>query len=181
MDKAAAIESLTRQVQAASVPVYMTSKAEIVDFYRTTFGHRDWTHAAAEKLSGSSDVYSKEYRAAIRQFQGGREDKEARKGPIRARFQELGKQLPPKMLKPPPGGYKVSFNGHVKISGGRKKKTGAMRGDGWAKASFTRQVTGAAAQDLLLNGGFGPVFTTYFDNFPQNPVADYQVGSISVS
>lgn len=172
-------ERLERAVHNAHTPIFRESKADIIEHYKDTYG-RNWTSKIAAAVSGTSDTKSKEYKAAIRQFQAGRDEKAPRQKGILDKFKNLGKSLPPIGKRPPKNGFKVTFQGKVKISEGRKDKKGRQRGDGWARANFSIDITGNNAIQFAHNPTYGQVFTDYFTNFQDMPVTDFQVYSIVV-
>jgi hypothetical protein len=158
---------------------YMTTKAEVVEYYREQHGV-NWTSYAAADLAGTTDRKSLAYKSAIRQFQGGRADREAKTADVKAKFAELGKQLPPTGKKPPTS-VKVTFSGRVKVSEGRRKgqkgdKNRPLRGDGWSRFSTTQTLTGADA----LDPSFFALFSEYFTNFDENPVTDYEISGMDI-
>lgn len=156
---------LERAVQSASVPVFMSSKADIIEHYKDTYGAKNWTSEIAKALSGTTDKKSKEYKAAIRQFQGGREHKESRKSADK--FRDLGRTLPPIGKRKPRKGYRFHVSGYVLIS------------ETWVKVNFSRDITGAAAAKLSVDPSFDEIWQAYFDNFEQHPVEDFDIASIT--
>lgn len=75
-------------------PVYMTGKAEIVEYYKDTYGQK-WTHKIAEALHGSIKNKQGEdvsIRNIQRRFQGERATKG--EGRSSVSYRNLGKELP---------------------------------------------------------------------------------------
>lgn len=175
---------LNAAVDAAMEPVFLSTKADIIDYLKDTYGSK-WTGHAAALLSGTTDTKSKAYKHAQRNFQAERLASTPRTAKQKAKWVDFGKKLPPIGKRLPKKGFKVSVNGSLKVSEGRKrtkkgKKGGKMRGDGWAKASFQVKITGTNAVDFANNPNYGQVFAEYFTNFPSNPVTDFTISSLNV-
>lgn len=71
-------------------PIFRTSKAEIVDYYKDTYKGK-WASQAAKDLSGTTDTKSRDYKSARRNFEGSRISQEGKT----AKWREFGKTLPP--------------------------------------------------------------------------------------
>lgn len=171
---------LESQVERASVPVYLSTKSDIVDYAKDNFG-ANWATRLAELTSGSTDHKSRAYKSARRNFEGGRENTQPRSSKDKAKWVGIGKQLPPIGKKPPKNGYKVTFNGKVKVSSGRRNNRGQLRRDGgWAKANFSVTISGNDAYDMMQSPSFEPVFSEYFTNFDSNPVTEFQMDALHV-
>lgn len=135
---------LISKVHEKSNPVFMKSKSEIIDYYRDTYG-KNWTSKAAEKLSGTTDKRSHEYKAAIRQFQGSRINQA---GPqLAPKFESVGKQLPPSSYTPK--GNMIS----VTVSGSQADGKGGSR-----SRSFSTTLTGSDAYAFVNKPSFREFF-----------------------
>lgn len=127
---------LVGKVHEKATPVFLTSKSDIAEHYREQYGSKKWTSEAAKALSGTSDKNSKEYKAAIRQFQGSRLQQA---GKILApRFEQVGQHLPP-------SGYIPKDNQiTVTVTGNQADGKGGSR-----ERSFTVKLTGSDAHDFV--------------------------------
>lgn len=172
-------EQLSERVQGVYEPVYMTSRSAVLDYYQDTYG-TSWKSHAAAAISGTTDKKSRAYKSASRQFQmNTKTGQERYKGEkvtsaTRAKYEAIGKTLPP-IGKRPPKKIKVTFVGRVKVSEGRKKKNGQQRGDGWANAKFSVTLQGSD----VLAPTFDAVFSDYFVR-DSNPVTDFDVTAIHI-
>ncbi len=143
------LDSLTEQIHEASIPNYLQTKGEIVEYYKDTYG-ANWASQAARDLSGESS--GKAYKNARRNFEGGRESSVPRSAKDKAKWAEFGKRLPPTSYNPPEGGYVVTFAGSILIAG-----------EYCEYRSFTRTITGDAAASLAIEASWSPIFDAYFE------------------
>lgn len=145
-------EILQAQVRAASVPIYMTSYTEISEYLQEQKGSRGWKGALAQALSGSPTRSAKgqtekqflAYKAARRAIE--RVESGQHKGfgkQYAGKFAEIGKQLPPIGLKPPPGGYNVWFRMDIKISQAWYTRAKTVRIRGYDAYQFSQNPTDA--------------------------------------
>ncbi len=181
---------LNGKVASANEPVYMNTKADIIDYYRDHYpatGKGSWKQEIIKNLLPFTPQTGKDpAKNLAKRFDPQRRDNLEPKNA--GQYAALGKTLPPIGVKPPKKGFKVTFNGRVKVSEGRRKTKGKgkkgmkgeMRGDGWTNASFSVKITGADALDFAENPNFDIVFAQYFNNFETNPVTDFSISSISV-
>jgi hypothetical protein len=102
-------DMLANVVRNASEPVFMNSKSQLVEYYKDQYG-KNWTGHIASALAGTSDKKSKEYKSAIRHFQGDRLAKEGKKSG--GMWKSLGEKLPPVGLKPKDGSISVTVRGN---------------------------------------------------------------------
>jgi len=172
-------EELTELVNAKLDNVYMSTKGEYVEYFRDRYG-QNWTPYAAAFFAGTGDKKSLAYKSSIRQFQGGRADRPATTSDVKARFAQLGKQLPP-VGKRPPAKIKITASGRLKVSEGRRKgqkgdRNRPMRGDGWSRFSTSQVLTGSDA----IAPTFDAFFTDYFTNFDENPVTDFEITGLDI-
>lgn len=180
MDKKEALADLNRKVEKAS-EVHMTSKAEIVTYYQDTYGMKSWK----QKLIHDLLPFTKQTGKNPAHNLAKRFDPQRLANPElrnKKEYEALGKTLPSIGTRLPKGGYKVTFSGKVKVSEGRKKSNGKMRGDGWAKANFTETISGKQASDLFINRDFDPVFDKYWSRIghDQHPVTDFVAYEVRV-
>lgn len=121
----------------------MTSKADIVEYYKDTYGQK-WTRAIAESLHGSvknrngEDVSIKNIQ---RRFQGDRLEKEMSKRD-KGLYEQVGKELPPVGKKLENNTITVTVVG---TQGGRTR-------------SWTATFTGADAYDFADNPDYRTIF-----------------------
>jgi len=120
---------------------FMTTKSELVDFYKDTYGAKAWTSHAAMDLAGTSDKKSKEYKSAIRNFQGDR----ITKGETAPRWQTVGQNLPPIR----------ESNITLTVTGKQGNRT----------RSFTTTLTGPAADAFVDDPDYQDLFDTYVPEF----------------
>lgn len=142
---------LIQQVNNARVPVYMTTKHEIVEYYRDTYGEtgkghgKPWKQAIVHELALITGMKPKSLEKRFEKRLDSPEKKNA------SQYGALGKRLPPKGYKPPRGGYEVTFSGGILIS-----RTCVHR-------SFTRRITGTDAVYLTHNPEYATIFNAYFE------------------
>ena len=162
-------EILQAQVREASVPIYMTSYAEISEYLQEQKGQRGWVGALAQMLSGSPTRSAKgqtekqflEYKAArraIERIESGQHQGFGEK--YAGKFPEIGKQLPPIGLKPPPGGYNVWFSMDIWIS------------RAWYTRSKTVRITGYDAYQFFQAPSDADITAAYFALSGQDDMAE---------
>jgi hypothetical protein len=179
------MSDLTEGVRSAHAnPVYMSSKADIVEHYKQTYG-KNWTSHAAQALSGTSDKHSKEYSRAIRQFQGSRLQQAGAK--LAPKFEGVGKQLPPSSYTPKENSITVTVKGTQ--AGGSYKRNAAgqqvWRSSGTREREFTTTFSGPDAYQFVNS----PSLRTFFKSmgYPDDVIeqigddGDYGVEVTSVS
>lgn len=118
-------------VEAASTPNFINNKADYIEHFKDLHGTK-WTGKAAAHLAGTTDTKSKEYRAAIRQFQGDRLAKSPTKGAVKEHYKQAGEKLPPVSRSPKGGEVTLHIKGNQKTGkGGTRERniTVKMRGD----------------------------------------------------
>jgi hypothetical protein len=98
---------LQAAVALASIPVFMSSKSELMSYYHDHYG-KHWKSQIASDLSGTPDKKSRAYQSAIRNFQG---DRLAKEGRDKTRWQALGEKLPPMSLKPKDNQITITIQG----------------------------------------------------------------------
>lgn len=148
----AEIDDLIQQVYDASVPNYMTSKGEVWDYFLER-NNGDRTKAASEAgraLSGESSGST--YKNARRNFEARGEKPIAGLKGSTPKWHAFGMTLPPVSYSPPENGYEVTFAGSILING-----------EYCEYRSFTRTITGEAAEQLARDPGWSPIFDTYFE------------------
>jgi hypothetical protein len=115
-------ERLKEQVDAISTPIYMTTKAEIVDYYKDTQG-KGWKQAIVKDLSAITGMKTKNLE---RRFDPSRlQNVEKRNA---AQYAALGKQLPPK-------GRRLPSNIRIKVKGQSDPSPKRKRGGKWVGES----------------------------------------------
>lgn len=137
---------------SVSNPVYMGSKAEMVDALKDKYG-KSWTSHAASIISNNAPKGSTEYKSAMRHFQGERLNKEftsrsAGKG------ERLAKSLPPVGYTPKSDSITVTLKGTQKANnrGGTRERT------------FTATFSGADAVKFVNNPSAREIFRQHFIN-----------------
>ncbi len=133
-------------VNRNSEPVYLTSKADIIDYYKDKFGEKAWKSELVQSISGSTDKKSKEYRSAIRDFQGDRLEKPGKPG----RYEAIGQQLPP--VSRTPNGSSIT----VTVEGEQANGRGGTR-----HRSITATFTGSDAYDFVNNPSFDKIYERF--------------------
>jgi hypothetical protein len=159
---------LREQVNAASDERYMSGKHEIVDHYQDTYG-KAWKQQIVKDLAPITGIKPKNLE---RRFDPSRLQQVPRTAKAKEEYAALGRRLPPQKT-PPSGGYKVTGKGQLKISEGSTKKRGSRPRNRYEKFSFTINISGAEAQELLQNPNFDTVFLGYFENHDSNPVTEF--------
>jgi hypothetical protein len=104
-------QTLREQIEALQWPIHMTSKAQIVEYYRDMRGRR-WKQDIVHDLAPIANKKSKNLE---KRFDPQRlEHVEKRNA---GQYRELGRQLPPIGLGHPKA-YRVEFSGMIRISEG---------------------------------------------------------------
>ncbi len=107
-------QEIINQVIAASTPIYASTKAEVVDYYRKEYP-RGWQAALSRDLA---DLTGGNARNINRRFNPDRINQSPRPGSKQAQeYQDLGQQLELTIgYKPPDDGVEITFQGEIKIS-----------------------------------------------------------------
>ncbi len=150
-------EKLISGVRSAHAnPNYIKNKAEYVEYYRDTYG-KNWTSKAAEKLSGTTDKKSLEYKRAIRQFQGERINQAGTR--LAPKFEAVGKELPPSSYTPKSDTFKVTVHGTQAGGEYRRNAKGENRwvSTGTRDRTFTATFSGPDAYQFVNNPTLGDV------------------------
>ncbi|SRR6266567_1463571 len=137
---------LKEKVDAANVPIFLTSKADIVEYYRDTRGAR-WKQDIIHDMMG---ITGKKYATIEKRFDKQRLDAPERKNA--GEYKELGEKLPPIGHRPPANGYKVSFTIDFKFS----EKCGWIR-------TKTITISGPDARSFAEDPDIFTVALTYFE------------------
>lgn len=138
---------LISQVQSASIPVYRTTKDEIVEAFQEDYGRR-WRGPLVQELHIITGM--KEHNLQ-RRFDPTRLHTAPKSAKVKAEYRQLGEKLPPKEYKAPPGGYRIFFSGKILIAGEYCE---------WRTFSIT--ITGEAADELAAQASWGTIFDAYF-------------------
>ena len=150
-------ETLAGQVRNASLPVYMQTKAEIVQYYQQEQGEghiKSWRQAIVHELADITGMAPKNLE---RRFDSGEKGGENRLARVprtareKAQYAELGRKLPPKDYKAPENGYEVTFTLDIKISA----KCGNIRGP------YTVYIEGEDAEEFAKDPSFEMVLAYY--------------------
>jgi hypothetical protein len=108
-------DMLRTAINSATMPIYATQKADIVEYYQEKYG-KNWTVQAALDLSGAPKG-STAYKSAQRHFQGSRLNAQPKTAKAQAaaaeRYKTLGEKLPPigRTLKPGRDSITVTVRG----------------------------------------------------------------------
>ncbi len=160
-DKQLLIDAVAKKTD----PIYLQSRAEIVDYYRDTYtGAKtdskgrttyEWKAKLAEALSGTSDRKSRAYKSASRQFQMDKRTGQERylgkqTAASKERYESVGKSLGPTGRKLKDGQITITMNGTV---AGRK---GTQR-----QRSVTVTLKGPAAQAFVDDPTYDPLWDEY--------------------
>jgi hypothetical protein len=156
-------EQLNEAIQASSFQYrQMTSKAEIVDYYKATYpgkGSGGWRDMLARDLSAMTGT---KYNTIRRQFDPSRINNAPVKGSKNEQgFRTVGKQLPPVKEPKNTSGKKakVSFDGMVCIPSGKKGKSGKVQED--CRERHFSATLNASQASKMKQGNFGPIFDAY--------------------
>lgn len=154
-------------IERQTVPTYLSRKADIIEHYRDTYGEKTWKSHLAQDMSGSTDKRSKEYRSAMRHFQG---DRLAKEGRDKSRWEALGQTLPSTGRVPTNG--TLTFT----VTGTQHDPYGGLR-----DRTITWTMKGASAFDFANN----PNWIDFWDDYDVDPdlmeEGDYEmeVGSVA--
>jgi hypothetical protein len=136
-------------IERQTTPTYVRSKADIIEHYRDTYGEKDWKSHLASDLAGTTDKKSKEYKSAIRHFQGDRLEKAAGRSAA-PRFEAVGKQLPPVSVTPKDGTLTFTVGGSQSDPyGGHRNRT------------INHSMTGTTAYDFANNPNWQDFWEDY--------------------
>lgn len=108
----AADESLFAQIAACSTPIYLSEKAQIIDYFQDRYSD-EWKSELVDALSDVSDLKRS---SLMRRFQGGREFSTRVTPKAREEYQQVGQSIGPVGYEPPTNGYRVTFVGEIRIS-----------------------------------------------------------------
>lgn len=154
-------QDLKAALQEKSTPVYMTQKAELVDYYQQRQANgeiKSWKQAIIADLQA---LYPDlKYKTAEKRFDAQRRYNTEPKNA--AQYAALGRELGVIVdYKAPAGGFSVQWLATIHIS-----KNGYDR-------SHTNDFTGDAAQDLLDHAQWSTVMDAYFaESGQESPVVD---------
>lgn len=141
------------------VSTSLSSKKDIIEYYRDTYGE-NWKREAAIKMSGTSDSKSRAYQSAMRNFQG----KRLTEAGSTAKWRELGKELP-RTLK--------QDTIEITIKG---KQRGEMR-NGTRRPDRDRTIkiklSGQAAQSWVDKPNWGTIWNAYGFDMGVHDEEDY--------
>jgi len=172
-------EQLRERVEAKFENVYMTTKSEVVAYYREQYGSdtSKWATQAAKDVYEANPGLYKTVKNARRNFEGERENTPSSKSAKgKSMWANVGKSLPP-IGKKPPSAVTITASGSLILYEPRKDRKGRIRGNGWAKMSHaTVTLTGTDA----VNPTWDVFFDQYFTNFEGNPVHDYDIVGLDV-
>jgi hypothetical protein len=166
-------DKLQHAIEGVSRPVYLSNKADIVEYLKDTYGKK-WTSVGAELRSGTSDTKSREYKSAQRSFQGGREHSTPRTAADKESWSKIGRQLPSvsRELKPGKDSITITVQGDQKNGkrGGTRPRT--------IEVTFS----GPSAHDFINNPNFPDIWDEYFDGGSEvMEDGDYEVEVTGVS
>ncbi len=147
-------EELREAVLAVSVPVYMTERAEIIDWYRDHAG-QNWKSKLVADLMPIAQL---KRTTLMRRFQAGRENSPKMTQKTRAEYEALGQTLEAKGHQPPPGGYRVEFCIWMVISG-------ECPGDAEERCQTIIIPPVRQALDFCLNPTFDTILFYYFKEY----------------
>ena len=140
---------LRRQFERLSTPRFLTSKAEVVDYYQEHHGRAgtkdSWKKAIVSDLAAITGDKPKTLEKRFEKRINAPEKRNA------ADYRQLGEQIGPLGRKPPKGGYEVYFVLDIKIS----NKCGNIR-------EHSEILTGSAAYDFANGAGFDKLMRIYF-------------------
>jgi hypothetical protein len=165
---------LQSAINRATIPIYLSTKAQIVDYYKDTYKGRDkrgnerWIGQISRDLSGTSDTKSRAYQSAQRNFQGTRLNREG----DTAKWRAFGEKLSP-VSRRLDGTNSIT----IKIKGIQPGSGGEGRRD--RKISVTFE--GSAAYDFINKPTYKALWDKYKFNFDEEENGDYGLDIYSVS
>lgn len=145
-------ERLQDKIDALSTPIYRSSKAEIVDYYKDTYGAKGWKQALVKDLSPIAGIKPKNLE---RRFDPSRLNNVERRNA--GQYAALGKKLPPKAKRLP-------TNIHIKVKGQsdpspKSKRKGKSTGESARERTFETDFKGMEAFDYMQD----PTMEGFFD------------------
>lgn len=149
-------DALMAGVEAGSTPNYMKSKSDIVEYYRDTYGEKEWRkHYTSDTIKAEGLPNTAKVRNTIsRRVQGDRADREVGKGKTgqqtRESFEKVGQQLPPVSRSPKSETITVTITGHQNEAGGKRDR------------EFTVTLSGTAAYDFVNNPDYDALYDEIF-------------------
>jgi hypothetical protein len=144
---------------------HLSSKQEIIAHFRAEHGDKYRPYAAAA-IAGTSDKKSREYRSAIRDFQGKREGQAGKPG----RYEAIGQKLPPVFKSD-----KIT----VTVKGTQARDKGD--GGGTRSKSITATFEGQKAKDFVANPNYDEIYDDYEVDPDTFNDGDYELEVNSVS
>jgi len=97
---------LQNAIDGATTPVYPSSFSDVAAGFKDRYGARGWTSQLAQRISGSSDKKSHEYKAALRnvqRYEKGTHNPERAKAGVKEALASAGKTLDPIRRELPTG------------------------------------------------------------------------------
>lgn len=162
-----------------STPVYMTGRAEIVEYYQDKYGAKDWRSHIIADFQAQGDTRKRG--SIAREFQVGSSGKEryksAAKGAAKERYEKLGKTLDPIGRTPKQDSIKFVVTGKQKSShpGGRERD----RELGTGKQDI--KISGQDLQDWIDNPSWDELYDAYGWDFDVDGDGDYSLYDVAVS
>ncbi len=140
---------LKKRVDKLSTPIFLRTKAELVDYYQQHHGKAgskdSWKKAIIKDLAAET---GKKEKSLEKRFDKQRLEKVEKK--TASQYVDLGKKIGQVGTRPPKG-YQIYFVVDIKISG----KCGNIR-------SHTETLTGSAAYDFSQNPSWDTLMMLYF-------------------
>jgi hypothetical protein len=169
-------DMLQGAIDSKTDPVFMASRAAVTDYYQDTYG-TNWKSHAAAAIAGTTDKSSRAYKSASRQFQMDKRTGQERykservTADTRARYESVGKTLPPVGRKLQGDSITITVTGTQK----------AGKGKGTRERTINVTLKGANAQDFINNPSYGDVWEEYGVDADLFDDGDYAIDVSSVA
>lgn len=153
------LDDLKGVVDRVTDTVYMTSRADIVDYYQDKYGANWKDHIIGDlvqQTGKSKNTVSREFqydkRLGMERYKNTRISKSTA-----AKYEKLGKNLPPVKKSVPPGGFSITIKGKVDPSPKSKRRGGGIP----REREFTVDFKGSDAIDFANNPSLEQFFELY--------------------
>lgn len=144
-------ERLQQEAENASIPNYMKTKLDAVEYYKDTYGEKNWRSHMTRDILHSLGLpeTKKNLNTYGRDIQAGREYTASRRADIQARYEKLGQQLPPVDRTPKKSELTITIDFQENSRGRTKDR------------SKTITMSGMAAYDFVNNPDYDMIWDEY--------------------
>lgn len=169
-------KALNDAVEAGSNPVYLQTKLDEVEYYKDTYGEKQWRSHMTRDILRSLGLpeTKKNLNTYGRDIQAGRENTASKRADIQARYEKLGHSLPP--VSRTPKGDSIT----ITVKGTQSNGHGGTR-----DREFSVTLSGSRAYDFVNNPSFDDIYDEYFDGEYEGQFDDdsseLEVAGVSIS